>query len=291
MCNNNVSWSTIDVLGWAKKCLIQHGIETAITDAEWLLEEVTGLDRYTLYLQNRKLSIHEIIRYKELIKRRCKHEPVAYIIGYKYFIDWKFVVTPDVLIPRWETEVLVLEIVKQCKDISICIELGTGSGIIAISLAKLLPDVHIYATELSPQALQVAWLNAERLNVSDKITFLQGNMFTPVEGLNLDNLVDLIVSNPPYVPTYEIDKLPKSVRCFEPRYALDGGKDGLKYYREIIDNAKVYLKHYGYLVFEVGINQARDVGCMMQNKGFDVYIKKDLTGIERVILGRLTRVS
>ncbi|MFH1860446.1 MAG: peptide chain release factor N(5)-glutamine methyltransferase [bacterium] len=280
--------TTLDALHWAIDSLKNAGIETAVTDAEWLLEDIVSLVRHQLYLQNRLLTDEEITHYRTLIKRRCKHEPVAYIIGYKTFLDWEFVVGPQVLIPRWETEVLVNEICKHShQGWRVGIEIGTGSGAIAISLAGMLPHIRVYATDISASALQVAWLNAQRLGVADRITFIQGDMFSVLVGLELEKTMDFIVSNPPYITTKEMDTIPPDVRDFEPRVALDGGEDGLDYYRKIINNAPDYLVPGGYLAFEVGLGQAKSVKELMQERFFETQIINDLCQRQRVVFGQI----
>ncbi|MFH1897243.1 MAG: peptide chain release factor N(5)-glutamine methyltransferase [Candidatus Desantisbacteria bacterium] len=277
--------TTLDALHGAIDSLKCAGIETATTDAEWLLEDVVSLKRHQLYLQNRPLTDKEITRYTISIKRRCNHEPVAYIIGYKTFLDWEFAVSPQVLIPRWETEVLVNELCNHFHPYwRVGIEIGTGSGAIAISLALRLPDIQVYATDISASALQIAWLNAKQLGVMKRITFLQGNMLSILSGLNLEGRVGFIVSNPPYIISKEIDDLPSDVRDFEPRVALDGGEDGLDYYKKIIENAPNYIMSGGYLAFEVGPCQAKPVKELMQ-KCFETQIINDLCQRERVVLG------
>jgi len=233
------------------------------------------------------LTDKEIIRYTTTIKKRCNHEPVAYIIGSKTFLDWEFTVSPHVLIPRWETEVLVDELCKRShQNWRIGVEIGTGSGAIAISLALKLPHIQVYATDISASALQIAWLNAKQLGASNRIIFIQGDMLTILSGLELEGRVDFIVSNPPYIPTNEIDVLPPDVRDFEPRVALDGGKDGRDYYKKIIKNAPDYLMSGGYLALEVGPGQAEPVQELMQ-KHFETQIINDLCQRERVVLGQV----
>ncbi|MDI6782056.1 MAG: peptide chain release factor N(5)-glutamine methyltransferase [bacterium] len=283
--------TTLDALHEAIDSLKTAGIETAVTDAEWLLEDVVSLLRHQLYLQNRPLTDKEIIRYRTSIKRRCNHEPIAYIIGSKTFLDWEFVVDTQVLIPRWETEVLVNEVCKHsCQGWGVGIEIGTGSGVIAISLAKILPHIKIYATDISPAAIKIARLNAERLGMSDRIVFIQGDMFSVLSGLGLEGSVDFIVSNPPYILSKEMKSLPQDVRDFEPKEALDGGEDGLDYYRKIISNAPNYLVPEGYLTFEIGLSQAKSVKELMQECFFNIQIINDLCQRERVVLGQVRRM-
>ncbi len=280
--------TTLDALHWAIDSLRCAGIETAVPDAECLLEDILSCLRHQLYLQNRPMTDTEITHYKTSIKRRCSHEPTAYITYSKTFLDWEFVVSPKVLIPRWETEVLMNEVCKHsCQDWKVGIEIGTGSGAIAISLALRLPDIQVYATDISASAIQIACLNAKRLGVSNRIIFIQGDMLTILSGLGLEGRVDFIVSNPPYIPTNEIDVLPPDVRDFEPRVALDGGKDGFDYYKKIIENVPDYLMSGGYLAFEVGLGQAKHVQKLMQKCFFNIQIINDLCQRQRVVLGQV----
>ncbi|MBU0700263.1 peptide chain release factor N(5)-glutamine methyltransferase [bacterium] len=280
--------TTLDALHEAIDSLKAVGIETAVTDAEWLLEDIVSQARHQLYLQNRLLTDEEKTHYRALIKRRCNHEPVAYIIGHKTFLDWEFVVSSQVLIPRWETELLVNELCKHSHPYwRVGIDIGTGSGAIAISLARMLPHIQVYATDISESAIQVAWLNAQRLDVSDRITFIQGDMFSVLDGLELEGRVNFIVSNPPYITTKEMDALPPDVRDFEPRTALDGGEDGLDYYRKIIKDAPDYLVPKGYLALEVGPGQAKAVEELMQECFFETQIINDLCQRQRVVFGQI----
>ncbi len=283
--------TTLDALHKAIDSLKAAGIQTAVTDAEWLLENTVSLLRHQLYLQNQIMTDEEIIHYRTSIKRRCSHEPISYILGSKMFLDWEFVVGSQVLIPRWETEVLVNEICKHsCQGWRTGIEIGTGSGVIAISLAKILPHIKMYATDISPGVMEIARLNAERLGVSDRIAFIQGDMFSVLSGLGLERSVDFIVSNPPYILSQEMKSLPPDVRDFEPKEALDGGEDGLDYYRTIIKNAPDYLVPEGCLAFEVGLGQAKSVKELMQECFCEIQIINDLCQRERVVLGQVKRM-
>ncbi|MEW6096573.1 MAG: peptide chain release factor N(5)-glutamine methyltransferase [bacterium] len=279
------------VLHQATKFLADNHIDTAKTDAEVLLSDLLGTNRVELYL-NDKISLNKnrLALYWKLLDRRASHEPVAYISGKKEFMDWEFIVSPDVLIPRPETEILVEEIINIGKKMlnfsPIIVDIGTGSGVIAISLALAL-NAKVYAIDISTPALEVAKLNAAKLGVEDRITFLKGNLLFPLKRFNINKKVDFIVSNPPYVATSQFKSLPLDVR-FEPKIALDGGKEGLNFYDKIINGSLDYLKEGGYLVLEVGYDMAEIIkDKIIQTKKFeDVKIIKDYHGTKRIILSK-----
>jgi len=238
-------------------------------ETEILLAYSLNLKRIQLYSQpERVLTKEELDRFKALVERRKKHEPIAYIVGYQPFMGLDFIVTPDVLIPRPETELLVetaIQFIKENKIKSIA-DLGTGSGCIAVSIAKKVPTIKIVATDASEKALELAKQNAKKHNVEDRIEFhLTANFSLPFP-------VDLIISNPPYIPTAAIENLDPDVKDFEPRQALDGGKDGLDFIRKLIELAP---KH---LIFEFGINQ----GSAIRKLNPNITIIKDYSGIERI---------
>ncbi len=249
-------------------------------EAEILLAHILNLKKIQLYSQpERILSKEELDKFKTLLKRREKHEPIAYIVGYQPFMGLDFIVTPDVLIPRPETELLVETAIKLITDYGLQItslaDLGTGSGCIAISLAKKLPNIKIIATDSSKKAIEIAKQNAKKHNVENQIEFHVVAKFT------LPFPVDLIISNPPYIPTADIEKLDPDVKDFEQKQALDGGKDGLDFIRELI---QLSPKH---LVFEFGINQ----GLAIRKLNPNIEIIKDYSGIERIALLHMINLS
>lgn len=222
--------------------------------------------------------------FQNLITRRINGEPVSYIIGRKEFWSLPFKVNPAVMIPRPETETLVevaLKIFSPCSSPSI-LEIGTGSGAISITLATELPQASISAIDISPEALSAAKENAFSHGMRS-IRFIEGNLFEPLEGERTP--FDLIISNPPYIPTNEIPHLPPGIRDYEPAIAFDGGADGLTFYRAIVQKAPDYLKPGGYLLLEAGTGQGHDVAkIMVETKKFSLpEIIKDLSGIERVV--------
>lgn len=275
----------------ATKYLEDNHIQTAQIDAEILLSALTGVNRVELYLNDKTaLNKNKLAQYWKLLDRRASHEPVAYISGKKKFMDWEFIVTPDVLIPRPETEILVEEIIsigeKTLNFSPIIVDIGTGSGVIAISLALAL-KAKVYAIDISTSALDVAKLNASNLGVEDRITFLKGDVLSPLKKFNINKSVDFIVSNPPYVATSQFNSLPTDVK-FEPRIALDGGEEGLDFYDKIINGSLDYLKEGGYLALEVGFDQAEIIsGKIIQTKRFEeINIIKDYAEVERIIIAR-----
>ncbi len=261
-------------------------------EAEVLFSEILNCDRASLYLkQNLRLNKPEAFKISEALKRRIRGEPIQYILGKTEFMGLEFKVTPDVLIPRPETEVLVekvIELVTKArghKTTSLKIlDLGTGSGCIAISLAKLLTNVEIDAVDISRRALEVAKFNAALNKV--KIHFIQSNLF-PTYYLQ-PTTYSLIVSNPPYVAASEIDGLQVEVRR-EPRIALSAGEDGLDFYRRIIIDSSRYLKKGGYLFLEMGFAQKNKIKNIFQkSKKFQIIeVVRDYNNIDRVIIAKL----
>lgn len=252
-------WTTLKILDWTKDYLSGKGVENARLEAEWLLCSATDLDRVGLYLNFEKpLSESELSAFRAMVARRAKREPLQHILGTQEFFGLEFAVSPAVLIPRHDTETLVEEALAILPDAKKILDIGTGSGCIAISLAKQLPAASVTAVDISAEALEVAKLNGE--NNAVNVEFLHGSLFEPVAGKRFD----LITSNPPYIPTADINNLTPEVRDFDPRSALDGGFDGLDIYRILIPAALDYLLPGGCLLVEVGIGQAPAVSSIFQ---------------------------
>ena len=247
-----------DALRSAKKIFIDAKIDTPGLDAEVLLAEVLHADRLSLYVHPEKiLTDEEISRFENFVERRAKKIPVAYITGKKEFFGMNFFVTPEVLIPRPDTEILVQFVIDVLKNFSGGVkiaDIGTGSGAICISILKNFPNATAATVDISPGAIEVAKRNAENLQVADRINFFPGNMFEPLSGKKFD----CIVSNPPYIPTDEIKNLQPEVKT-EPKIALDGGADGLNFYRQLVKVAPDFLLPNGFFAFEIGIGQAEEV--------------------------------
>ena len=260
-------------------------IEEAELDARLLLEFVCGTDRNTLLVHGeRDVSEEEYGRYCGLIERRAVHVPLQHLTGEQDFMGLTFLVNKDVLVPRQDTEVLVEEAMKHLHDGMRILDLCTGSGCILLSLLHYSNDCEGVGVDLSVRALSVAGKNYEiqRTQRPDmKARFLEGNLF---EGL--EDRFDMIVSNPPYIKTDVIDTLMPEVREYEPVMALDGGTDGLAFYRRIAGDAGAYLNGGGMLFFEIGCEQAADVCKIMEAAGFrEVEVVKDFAGLDRVVYG------
>jgi release factor glutamine methyltransferase len=273
-------WTTVKLLSWTKDFLSSKGVANSRLEAEWLLCAATGLDRVGLYLAyDRPLNSNELASYKSMVTRRAKREPLQHILGTQEFSGIDFKVSADVLIPRHDTEVLVEEAVKKCPDPKTILDLGTGSGCIAIALQKILSNAVVTATDISEAALTIARYNAQ-VNCSP-VQFLYGSLFTPVYG----KCFDLIVSNPPYIPTAEIDALEAEVRDYDPRIALDGGLDGLDIYKKLIPEGAEYINPGGWLIVEIGFNQSDAVIAIFNNScKYEVpFMVKDSSGFDRVI--------
>lgn len=260
-------------------------VDTPRLDAEILLAYVLNCRRLKLYTDSdRILTAEEISRYKNLVERRAEKIPVAYLIGVKEFCGLNFVVTPAVLIPRPDTEILVQCATEflQSADEKIFLDIGTGSGAICISILKFCRTARAVAVDISEKSLEVARFNAQKFNVDDRAEFLHGDLFEPVRNRKFA----AIISNPPYIPTAEIKNLQAEVLT-EPVTALDGGADGLNFYRRIISGAKDFLLPAGFLAVEIGINQAAAVKNLLAENNFtEIEILKDLAGLERVICAK-----
>jgi len=261
------------------------GNDSPLADADYLLIHLLGFSRRDLILGDRTLDNTQKSMFDEALKRLKSGEPVQYIAGKCEFMSLWFEVNRHTLIPRSDTEILVEAVADRCKGLQNLniLDIGTGSGCIAISLAHFLPKSFVTAIDISKDALTVAEKNAKSVGVSGRCTFLKWDI---MQGFpTLKNPLEVIVSNPPYIPDADIDSLDKKVKSFEPLSALSGGNDGLDFYRRIVDTAN--LAKGGILAFEVGINQSQAVCDIMSDRFCDIEIKKDLGGIYRVIIGTL----
>jgi release factor glutamine methyltransferase len=276
------TWTVLKILQWTTDYFHDKGIESPRRDAELLLGASLGLDRVGLYLHfDRPLEESELSAYRALVVRRAKREPLQYILGETEFWSLPFCVSPAVLIPRPDTEVLVEESLRLAGGHRI-LDVGTGSGAIAVALAHELADAQVVALDISPDALAVAERNARRNSVEDRITFLQGDLAHLPAGP-----FDLIVSNPPYIPAADVEGLMPEVREFEPRQALVGGSDGLDPYRALARQASFCLVPGGWLLVEVGIYQASDVQRLFADAGLkEVFCRDDYGGVPRVVGAR-----
>ena len=263
--------------------LKQCNIPEAVTDAMVLLSHVLGCERLYLTIhRDDAIDSCKEAEYMDYINRRCNSEPVSYITGHKEFMSLDFKVEKGVLIPRPDTEILVETVMDKLKEIPnpVIVDMCTGSGAIAVSLAKYIQGSHVTALDVSDVALQLAKENAVSNGVN--ITVEEYDVLTPYNAL-----ADAVVSNPPYIPTEVIKGLDSDVAEYEPHLALDGGEDGLVFYRAIVQNIDSALKKGGLLAFEVGHDQAHDVAKIMQDGFYGIDIAKDLAGIDRVVYGFL----
>lgn len=280
---NKPLWTITRVLEWTKQYFANKGIENPRLDAEILLCAVLKCERITLYVHfDQPLSEEELTEYRGYVARRAQQEPLAYILGEKAFMKHSFKVNPAVLVPRPETELLVESVAKAAAGAGAAslLDLGTGSGAIIVSLLELLPEAVGTAVDISAAALAVAGENAEAIGVSSRLTLVESDLFA---GLPAGQTFDIIVSNPPYIPAADIAGLDADVQR-EPRGALDGGSDGLDFYRRIAAGCGTWLKPDGMLAFEVGIGQAQQVAGLCRQAGLTVTaLRKDYAEIERMV--------
>lgn len=284
MADEQKTWTIGALLQWTQQYFSGKGVETPRLDAELLLCHVLGKDRLYLYVHfDQPLYGPELTAFRELVKQRGARVPVAYILGEKGFMGLSFKVSPAVLIPRPDTELLVeavLETVMPLGDPRL-LDLGTGSGAIIVSLLAKCPQATGVAVDLSAPALAVAAENAKINGVAARATFLQGDLFAP---LSPQDRFDAIASNPPYIPAADVDALAPEVQT-EPRLALDGGRDGLDYYRRLAALAPNYIKPGGLLALEIGIGQQETVPALLVAAGWSVQpVRRDYGGVPRVVL-------
>ena len=289
-----------EIYEWGVSVLEEAGIEEVALDARLLLERTCGTDRTALYAHGeRELSEAEEMQYREMVAQRAERIPLQHILGETEFMGLTFLVNKNVLCPRPDTEVLVEEALKHLHDGMRILDIGTGSGCILLSLLHYSNDCTGVGVDISGEALRLAKENAARLSgekaesglpekeafaesgLSGRTAFIEGSLFEKIEGK-----FEIIVSNPPYIRSGEIAGLMPEVKDHEPRLALDGGEDGLYFYREITKKAKEYLTGGGMLFYEIGFDQGDAVKEMMEDNGFrEVEIAKDFSGLDRVVFG------
>lgn len=276
-------WTVLDVIRWTAARFAERGIASPRLDAELIVAHVLSLPRVQLYVQfDRPLSATELPDIRALIKRRQAGESVAYLVGKKEFWGLEFAVDARVLVPRPDTETLVEEARVRLEGVEAprIADIGTGSGALAVTLAKLRPDATVFASDISAAALEIARGNAERLGVT--VTFLEGDLAAP---LAAHAPFSLIVANLPYIPSADLAALPPEVRV-EPVLALDGGADGLDLVRRLVDAAPALLAPGGALALEIGAGQAAATAALLVAAGFvDPRTRQDLAGIDRVVSG------
>lgn len=288
------SWVIKTLLKVTSDYLSQKNIDSPRLNAEILLAHLLGVDRVDLYLNfDQPLQESEVNGYRKLIRRRLGHEPVQYITGVQGFWSLEFKVSPAVLIPRPESELLIEEGLRRINIDSYrqgrppnCLDLGTGCGALAVTLAAEVPEARIWAADVSAAALEVARFNAQKHKVADRVEFFCGHLLEPV---NADGLkFDLIVSNPPYVAVEEYDQLPPEVRDWEPRKALDGKKAGMFYISEIIRRGPEFLNPHGWLLLEMAPGQTKAaLGLIEETGGYrDKTRIKDYSRRYRVVIAQ-----
>jgi release factor glutamine methyltransferase len=276
-------WTVLKLLKWTTDYFAGRGIESARLEAELLLAATLAMDRVGLYVNfEQPLAVAELADYRAKVRRRAAHEPVQYILGETEFWSLPLRVTPQVLIPRADTEVLVEEALARLDGATRVLDVGTGSGAIAVALAHEVAGLELDALDCSREALAIARENAARNGVAERLHPLEGD---------LDKLsggpYDMIVSNPPYIPTTDLAQLAPEVRDFEPRLALDGGRDGLEAYRRLAAQAGPMLRPGGWLLVEVGIGQAEEVSALFRAAGLEeIAVRDDYAGIARVVAAR-----
>lgn len=283
-------WTIGKILKWTEGYFQRAGLDSPRLDAEVLLSHVLKKERIFLYVHfDQPMEAAELAAYRDCIRRRVQRQPVAYITGRKEFMGLEFKVTPAVLIPRPDTEILVEAVLQRLRAGaeaagSRIADIGTGSGAICLSLLNYLPQLRAAAVDISSEALAVAEENARILGLSDRLELCQGDMLAPLQA-DCGQLA-AIVSNPPYIPRGDIGGLEPDVRDFEPLGALDGGVDGMDFYRRLLTEGAPLLQPEGFLAMETGISQAGQVKRLAEAlpQWGRCEIIRDLAGIERVVV-------
>ena len=277
-----MQWSYDTLLKWGTEELSAHTVDNPSLDAWYLMEYLYGISRVDFLMRRNEAfdeaQMKQSAEYQSLIQKRSEGYPVQYLIGSTEFMGLPFFVNENVLIPRQDTEVLVETALSMMKPECRLLDMCTGSGCILLSLAKLGTVAGGIGADISEAALEVAERNRQNLGLS-RVKFLQSNLFEAVDGE-----YDMIVSNPPYIPTADIDGLMREVRDHEPHLALDGSADGLLFYRKLAEESGRYLVPGGLLLFEIGFDQGDAVSQLLAQAGFeDIHVKKDLAGLDRVV--------
>ena len=281
------TWTVLRILEWTSDFFSRKGIEGGRREAELLLAEVLELDRVGLYLNfDRPLSESERQSYRELVEQRGRREPLQYILGEAEFFSLPLKVAPGVLIPRADSEVLVEEALRLLAPEveGRVLDVGTGSGALALAIAHEREQLQVWGVDVSETALQLARGNAALNQVAERTEWHKQDLFTLADGEYA-----MVVSNPPYIPSGDIAGLMPEVRDYEPHLALDGGPDGLDAYRALAHQAQHLLRPGGWLLVEVGFDQAASVSKLWEQAGLtEIFVRRDYAGIDRVVGGRLT---
>jgi release factor glutamine methyltransferase len=289
---SNDTWTIQKLLNWVTEYLTSKGIESPRLSAELLLSHVLELKRIDLYTQfDKQVPQDQLDKLHELVKRAGLYEPVAYLTGKTEFYSLELEITADCMIPRPETELLVqraIEFLRTRSGVQYVCDLCTGSGCIAVAIAKNFPDARITATDISATALEVAARNVEKHRLKEQVRLLCGDLFEPViQQLDVSQF-DLIVCNPPYVSTSEYENLDKNIKDYEPQSALLAGEDGMDVYRRIIEKVDDFLKPSAALMLEIGYAQGSTVRELLEQTGAfaEVKIEKDFHDNDRIVTSK-----
>ena len=288
-------WTIQKLLNWTSEYLTQKKVDSPRLGAELLLSSILGLKRIELYTQYSRIVEEEhLAKLHDLVKRAGQHEPIAYLVGKTEFYSIEFDVTPDCLIPRPETELLVqraIEFLRQRQGPHQVCDLCTGCGTIAVAVAKNVPDAKVVATDISEAALGVAARNVKKHGLEERVELIEGDLFEPLLPPLDVTQFDLIACNPPYVSAAEYEELEKNVKDYEPRAALYGGQDGLDLYRRICEQVGRFLKPDGALLLEIGCQQGPAVKDLLEQTGLFpiIRIDKDLSGHDRVVTAQRSK--
>ena len=284
----NEVWTIVELVNYSTRYLKEKGFEAPRLNTEWLLCHTLKCSRIDLYTHfDKPLSNDELTAFKSLLKRRLDYEPIQYIIGEAEFMALKFYVDKRVLIPRQETEILVQEAINLSHGLEGSInilDIGVGSGNIAVSLAKYINNALVTGIDVSDDALEVAKINAERHSLNNKVKLFHHNIF---DDITFDDKFDIVVSNPPYISSDEMKEVKKEVSDYEPSIATTDLGDGLTYYKRIVGVGKLILQEGGWLLVEIAYNQKDDVSKLLSSLGYsNVEAIKDYGGNFRVIKGK-----
>lgn len=282
----NIKKVLINAVDYLKK----HNIPNSRLEAEVLLAHVLHIERIQLYVKyDLPLKKNELEKYRELIVKRAKRTPTAYLTGVKEFMSLDFTVNNKVLIPRPETEILVEKVIEYCQEQEMdspnIVDIGTGSGVIAVSLGYNIKNARVFGIDISSEALKIARRNISKFDLGDRVKVTRGNLLQPLIKLDKDN-VDIVISNPPYISSQKMKELMPEVQR-EPELALAAGADGLKFYREIIPQSARVLKAGGILALEIGYAQGDAVKKLFDSSWQNVRVEKDYSDHDRMVFANL----
>ncbi len=294
MTNIAESWTVRRLLEWTGGFFTRKEIDSPRLSAELLLSHVMGVARIKLYTDYENVvSDEQLTMYRELVRRAAEHEPIAYLTRRAHFFNLEFEVERGVLIPRPDTETLVENVLQLARNTAgfeapRVIDLCTGSGCIAAAIASRLKNAVVVATDISEKAVEVARRNLERLGLGERVTVARGDLFEPLKEMVDARPFDLVLANPPYIPTGEIAKLDRNVRDYEPMMALDGGMDGMVVHRRIIEQAPERIRSGGRIYLEIQFDQGAAVAEIFAGSDAfeDVRVLKDYGGNQRVVTGK-----